>query len=121
MMTKIQVVLKRIIVNQTFRQALIEGPASLPQGERIDSSAEMSTGIEYIYNVLAGLKFRQIGLKKRLISLFRAVFPGSDREASIWRVFSVEYGPDDPITRAIDSEAHSARRHHFVDHYRRSV
>ncbi|KPK11169.1 MAG: hypothetical protein AMJ56_06615 [Anaerolineae bacterium SG8_19] len=118
-MLKIQIGNRRIITNQKFRQALIEGHTSIPQGERIDSSVKLFPGFEYVHDVLAGLKIGQVGLKDRLNSLFRAVLPRSDREASIWRVFSIEYGPDAPITRAIDSKANPNQLQNFVDHYQR--
>ena len=72
MMSKIQIGIKRIMANPKFRQALIEGPTSLPQGERIDSSAEWFPGVEYIHDVLAGLK-------DRVNLLLGAVLPNSDR------------------------------------------
>ena len=114
-MKKIQIVLERIIVNQE----LIEESGDTPQGGRIDTPAELLSGLEHVQVVLAGLKIEQVGLKDRLNSLFRAVLPRSDREASIWRVFSIEYGPDAPITRAFDSKANPNQLQNFVDHYQR--
>lgn len=120
-MAKIQIVPKRIIAKQEFRQALIEGPGGTPQGERIDTPAELLSGLEHVQGILARLNIGRAGLKTRLISLFRAILPRSDREASIWRVFSVEYGPDNPVTRSINPEAHSTKSQNFVDHYQRRV
>ena len=120
-MLKIQIGNRRIITNQKFRQALIEGRTSIPQGERIDSSVKLFPGFEYVHDVLAGLKIVQVGLKKRLITLFQAFLPSSNREASLWRVFSVEYGPDNPVTRSINPEAHSTKSQNFVDHYQRRI
>ena len=125
-MSKIQIATKRIMANRKFRQALIEGPTSLPQGTENDSSVEMFTGFEDVRDALAGFEIGQLDLKKRLISLIQAILPSSNREASLWRVFNAEFGPDAPITRAIDSKVsdskvNSVSQHHFVDHYRRSV
>lgn len=120
-MSKIQISYRRMITNQKFRQGLIEGLTSIPQGERIDSSIKLFPGFEYVLDVLAGLKARQVGLKKRLISLFQAILPSSNREASLWRVFSVEYSPDNPVTRSINPESHSTKLQIFVDHYQRRV
>ena len=118
-MANIQIVPKRIIAKQEFRQALIEGSGDTPQGDGIDTSAELLSGLEHVQGILARLNIGRAGPKNRLISLFRAILPRSDREASVWRVFSVEYGPDNPMTRAIDSKAKSMQLQNFVDHYQR--
>jgi hypothetical protein len=120
-MSIIQTDIKRIMDNQKIRQALIEGSEDVPQGVGLDPSAEMISGLESIYDVLAKLVARQRGLVCRFISLFRVVWLGVNREGSAWQVFSAEYGTDDPITREIDLKANSVRLQRYTDHYQRRV
>jgi hypothetical protein len=114
LMAKIQNFIKRIIVKQGFRQALIEGHGETPQFERIYLSTEMLSGLQHVQDIL-------YGLKNRLMLLFRTNLSSSDREASVWRVFTAEYGPDSPLTKSFDSEARSVQLRNFVDHYQRRV
>ncbi len=58
--------------------------------------------LESVEDALAELKARHAGLKTRLGSRFRALLPGANREFSAWRALSAEYGPNEPITQAIN-------------------
>jgi hypothetical protein len=80
---------------------------------------EVEAECESVQDPFASLKAKQVELQKRLISVWRSVFPGANRESSAWRALSSEYGPDEPITHAINSEVSSVRLQHYIDQYRR--
>jgi hypothetical protein len=77
----------------------------------------METGRGFVQELLAGLKVIRTGLKNRLTSSVRAVWPVANRESSAWLALRAEYGPDEPIIQAIDSDMHSVGLQHDVDHH----
>ena len=79
---------------------------------------EVKAGRGSVQELLAGLKSMQTGLKNRLKSSVRMILPGANRESSAWRALSSEYGPNEPITQAVDWDMDSVRLQHYVDHYR---
>jgi hypothetical protein len=83
------------------------------------SSGSLEPG--FVIDALVGLKGKRIGLKNRLVSLYRSIIPGSFQEASAWRAFSSELGSSDPVTRAIDPRTNSNLQQNLTDHYQRRV
>ena len=120
-MAKIRTDIRRTMGNQKIHQALIADLKVAMQGEGLYPFAEMISGHKSIYDVLVELVARQVGITRRFISFFRVVWPGVNREASAWRVFNAEYGPDDPLTRKINLKANSDRLQRYTDQYQRRV
>jgi len=78
---------------------------------------EADGGRGLVQQLLAGVIVIPTGLRNRLKSGVRAVWPGANRESSAWLALSAEYGPDEPIIQAIGSDIHSIRMQPDVDRY----
>jgi hypothetical protein len=121
MLSNTRIVIKRIILSQKIRQAQIEVANGSLSNARIDPASETHSWLKSFQDALAWLKERQFDLKNRLSTWFGPVWSGANRDASAWRVFRAEYGPDETLTRDIGLGAKSFQRQRFVDHYQRRV
>ena len=77
---------------------------------------EVEAGHGSLQELLVGLRGLQTALKNGLKSSVRAVLPGAHRESSTWLALRAEYGPNEPITEAFDSDIRRVQMRHYVDH-----
>ena len=120
MMSNTRIVLKRIMLSPSIRQAIEKAPDHTYPNSRINPASAVDSWLKSVRAALA-LKDRRMELQDRLSALFRAVWSGAKREAGAWPVFRSEYGSDDPITWDVDKSASSYQMQSFADHYQRRV
>jgi hypothetical protein len=78
---------------------------------------EVKTGNLAVQEKPVGLKTRRTDLKNRLNSWFRALFLAANRESSTWLALSAEYGPNEPITQAFNSDFRLVQMGNYGDRY----
>ena len=77
---------------------------------------DVKAGHGPVQELLAGLQVIQTGLKNGLKSSVRAILPGANRESSAWLALRAEYGPNEPITQAFNSDVMLVQLQNYVDH-----